>query len=98
MLILTRRRGESVKIGDEITITVLGTNGNQVRLGFAAPQHIAVHRQEVYRRIQAAKVTSILEGRGVDSPARPLVRSPRRASESGTLTLSSQTREALLKW
>lgn len=75
MLILTRRRGESVKIGDEITITVLRTDGNQVRLGFAAPQHITVHREEVYQRIQAKKVTNILEGR-------PLERSSKCSPES----------------
>ena len=50
MLILTRRPGESVKIGDDITVTVLGVRGNQLRLGFSAPQHVAVHREEVYKR------------------------------------------------
>ena len=54
MLILTRRPGESVKIGDDITITVLGVRGNQLRLGFTAPQNVAVHREEVYERIRAA--------------------------------------------
>jgi carbon storage regulator len=62
MLILTRRPGESVKIGDEITVTVLGVRGNQLRLGFTAPQHVAVHREEVYERIQAGKVASITQG------------------------------------
>jgi carbon storage regulator len=62
MLILTRRPGESVKIGDEITVTVLGVRGNQLRLGFTAPQHVAVHREEVYERIQAARVTGISQG------------------------------------
>ena len=55
MLILTRRPGESVKIGDDITVTVLGVRGNQLRLGFSAPRHVAVHRQEVYARIQSAQ-------------------------------------------
>jgi len=52
MLILTRRVGESVMIGDEVSITVLGVKGNQVRLGINAPRTIAVHREEIYRRIK----------------------------------------------
>lgn len=53
MLILTRRVGETVMIGAEIQVTVLQVNGNQVRLGVAAPKHIAVHREEIYERIKA---------------------------------------------
>lgn len=52
MLILTRRVGETVMIGDEVTVTVLGVKGNQVRLGVNAPRSVAVHRQEIYDRIQ----------------------------------------------
>jgi carbon storage regulator len=52
MLILTRRVGEVIKIGDHITVTVLGVKGNQVRLGVGAPKDVAVHREEVYERIQ----------------------------------------------
>jgi len=52
VLILSRRAGESVKIGDEVTVKVLGIRGVQVRLGFEAPQDVAVHREEVYDRIR----------------------------------------------
>ena len=55
MLILTRRPAESVMIADEIVITILGVQGNQVRLGIRAPRDIAVHREEIYVRIQAEK-------------------------------------------
>jgi len=51
MLILTRRAGETIMVGDEVTITVLGIKGNQVRLGVNAPKEIAVHREEIYQRI-----------------------------------------------
>jgi carbon storage regulator len=53
MLILSRRVGESVKIGDEVTVTVLGIKGTQVRLGFAAPRKVPVNREEIYVRVQA---------------------------------------------
>lgn len=59
MLILSRRLGESIKIGDEVTVTVLGVKGDQVRLGFTAPPNVAVHREEVYERIQAERMMSI---------------------------------------
>ena len=52
MLILTRRVGETVMIGDDVTITVLGVKGNQVRVGINAPKSIAVHREEIYERIK----------------------------------------------
>jgi carbon storage regulator len=55
MLILTRRAGETVMVGNDVTITVLGVKGNQVRIGINAPKHIAVHREEIYERIQSEK-------------------------------------------
>ena len=55
MLILTRRVGETVMIGNEVTVTVLGVKGNQVRLGINAPKDVAVHREEIFERIKAER-------------------------------------------
>lgn len=55
MLIMTRRVGEVLNVGDEVTVTVLGVKGNQVRIGVNAPEDVGVHRSEVYERIQREK-------------------------------------------
>jgi carbon storage regulator len=62
MLILTRRIGETLKIGDNVTVAVLGVKGNQVRVGIAAPKSVPVHREEIYERIKAEQ-----EGRQAES-------------------------------
>ena len=61
MLILTRRVGETLMIGDDVTITVLGVKGNQVRIGVNAPKDVAVHREEIYQRIQKEKTGQDIE-------------------------------------
>ena len=57
MLILTRRVGETLVIGDDVSITVLGVKGNQVRVGINAPKEVSVHREEIYERIHNEKTT-----------------------------------------
>ena len=70
MLILTRRVGETVMIGDDVTITVLGVKGNQVRVGFNAPKSVAVHREEIYERIKREQQ---VESNVVEMPTREFI-------------------------
>ena len=67
MLILSRRAGESLKIGDEVTITVLGIKGNQVRIAIDAPREIAVHREEIYYRIKHEQEMKSPDSEAVES-------------------------------
>ena len=70
MLILTRRVGESVVIGEDVTVTVLGVKGNQVRIGINAPKHVAVHREEIFERIKSGRGATD-SGSASDEPVLP---------------------------
>ena len=59
MLILTRRVGETLMIGDDVTVTVLGVKGNQVRIGVSAPKNVPVHREEIYEKIRKEKEVDV---------------------------------------
>lgn len=64
MLILTRRVGETLMIGDDVTVTVLGVKGNQVRIGVNAPKDVSVHREEIYERIRKEQQQAAADERG----------------------------------
>ena len=77
MLILTRRVGETVMIGDDVTITVLGVKGNQVRVGINAPKSVAVHREEIYERIKREQRTEGADAAdGAEEPRKAAAYSP----------------------
>lgn len=67
MLILTRRVGETLMVGDDVSVTVLGVKGNQVRIGVNAPKEVSVHREEIYQRIQKEKLQKLAEYEAKDS-------------------------------
>jgi len=71
MLILTRRIGETVVIGDEVDVIVLGVKGNQVRLGVKAPKEVTVHREEIYQRICQEQHNGHINGNGLDYQLKP---------------------------
>jgi carbon storage regulator len=68
MLILTRRVGETLMIGDDVTVTVLGVKGNQVRIGVNAPKDVSVHREEIYERIKKEQQLQQQGLSGVENP------------------------------
>ena len=71
MLILTRRVGETIMVGDTVTFTVLGVKGNQVRCGIDAPKEVAVHREEIYERIHREREQAGLTGHEGTPPEAP---------------------------
>jgi len=70
MLILTRRTGETVMIGNEVTLTVLGVKGNQVRIGINAPKSVPVHREEIYERIKREMQGGEVNGNVQEDPVK----------------------------
>jgi len=77
MLILTRRVGETIVIGDDVIVTVLGIKGNQVRIGINAPKDVSVHREEIYQRIQQEKNTTPKQEEVAPVAAAPVVKKKR---------------------
>lgn len=84
MLILTRRVGETIIIGDDVIVTVLGIKGNQVRIGINAPKNVTVHREEIYQRIQQEK-NSPAEAKQPEATAHAPVAAPTTATATTTV-------------
>jgi carbon storage regulator len=70
MLILTRRVGETLKVGNDVDVTVLGVKGNQIRIGIKAPKNVAVHREEIFERIQREAELAQRSGSSAATPAK----------------------------
>lgn len=81
MLILTRRVGETIVIGDDVIVTVLGIKGNQVRIGINAPKDVSVHREEIYQRIQQEKNTTPKQEEAAPVAAAPATTTVRKKRE-----------------
>jgi len=88
MLILTRRLGETLMIGDDVTVTVLGIKGNQVRLGTDAPKEVQVHREEIYQRIQMEKA-----GKGDLDPTPVTIPEPEAEPEPVAATVKPRVKK-----
>ncbi len=102
MLILTRRVGETIVIGDDVVVTVLGIKGNQVRIGINAPKNVSVHREEIYQRIQQEKggPTSHAGAAGItveqESPSYEAAGNSSTTSASSTVVISRKKRDSRL--
>src|SRR5690242_1427072 len=91
MLILTRRVGESVVIGEDVTVTVLGIKGNQVRIGINAPKTVYVHREEIYQRIQQEKNTGAPAKQEEPNVVSSAPQAPSTAASPGNSTATTVT-------